>query len=319
MARQLRIEYPNAFYHIIQRGIEKKQIFRVNRDKEKFLAYIELAHTTYTAVIHSYILMDNHYHLILETPRANLSKIMHYLNTSYASYFNAKYKRNGPLYQGRFKAIIVQADEYLHLLSRYIHLNPVRAGIANFPDEYLWSSYRYFISKQDPPRWFHTDFILSIMDNNILKAKVIYKQFVLDGVGREKNSITDNTHKGFILGNKDFLESIKAKFINIEDNAEVPLIKELKDKKESTLESIVEMAEKYVKNNKKLQRKLGLYLSRKYTQKTLNQIAGFYGDITDTGVNQAFTRVQKTRQTDKNLNKLLLDIEKGIDLSSVET
>ncbi len=319
MARQLRIEYANAFYHIIQRGIEKKQIFRANQDKEKFLSYIALAHTTYTAVIHSYILMDNHYHLILETPKANLSKIIHYLNTSYAAYFNAKYKRNGPLYQGRFKAIIVQADEYLHLLSRYIHLNPVRAGIANSPEECLWSSYKYFISKQEPPRWLHTDFILSIMDNNALKAKVIYKQFVLDGIGKEKNNITDNTHKGFVLGNKDFLESIKAKFVNIEDNPEVPLIKELKYKKEPTLEYIVEMAEKHVKDNSRLKRKLGLYLSRKYTQKTLNEIAGFYGDITDTGVTQAFTRVQKTRQTNKDLNKLLLDIEKGIDLSSVET
>lgn len=319
MARQLRIEYANAFYHIIQRGIEKKQIFRSSQDKEKFLSYIDLAHTTYTAVIHSYILMDNHFHLILETPKANLSKIMHYLNMSYAAYFNAKYKRNGPLYQGRFKAILVQADEYIHLLSRYIHLNPVRAERANSPEEYPWSSYRYFISKQEPPRWLQTDFILSIMDNNALKAKLIYKQFILDGIGREKNSITDNTHKGFVLGNKDFFESIKKKFVNVEYNPEVPLIKELKYRKEVTLEYIVEMAEKYLKNNRKLKRKLGLYLSRKYTQKTLNEIAGFYGNITDTGVTQAFTRVQKTRQTDKNLNNLLLDIEKGIDLSSVET
>ncbi len=91
MARQLRIEYANAFYYVIQRGIEKKQIFRANSDKEKFLSYFDLAYTTCSAIIHSYILMDNHYHIILGTPRANLSNIMHYLNTRYAVYFNTKY------------------------------------------------------------------------------------------------------------------------------------------------------------------------------------------------------------------------------------
>ena len=148
MARQLRIEYEGAFYHIVQRGIERKDIFISDKDKEKFLSYLNGSFVKYRAIFHSYVLMNNHYHLILETPRANLSKIMHYLNTSYAAYFNTKRRRVGPLYQGRFKAVLVQQDEYLHYLSCYIHLNPLRAGVVKSPQEYSYSSYNFFISSK---------------------------------------------------------------------------------------------------------------------------------------------------------------------------
>ena len=124
MARSLRIEYENAFYHIIQRGIERRNIFDLDKDKDRFFYYLERTHIAYGVIIHAYCLLNNHYHLILETPRANLSKALHCLNTSYAAYYNTEHKRVGPLYQGRFKAILVEADGYLHYLSSYIHLNP---------------------------------------------------------------------------------------------------------------------------------------------------------------------------------------------------
>ncbi|MDP8258928.1 MAG: transposase [Candidatus Aadella gelida] len=171
MARPLRIEYEGAFYHIIQRGIERKHIFLDDKDKKRFLTYLESANTAYQAVLHSYVLMDNHYHLILETPCANLSKIMHYVNTSYAVYYNARHRRVGSLYQGRYKSILVQAEEYLHYLSRYIHLNPLRANIVNRPEEYLWSSYRYFSSEEKAPGYLDTGFILSMFDRKQKKAK----------------------------------------------------------------------------------------------------------------------------------------------------
>ncbi|MEA3560928.1 MAG: transposase, partial [Candidatus Omnitrophota bacterium] len=249
MARPLRIEYPDAFYHVIQRGIEKKSIFISDNDKERFLLYLASAHTTYNAIIHTYILMNNHYHLILETPRANLSKIMHYLNTSYAVYYNTKRKRVGPLYQGRFKAILIQQDEYLHHLSRYIHLNPVRTDMVKSPEEHNWSSYKYFISENKPPQWLKISFILSMFDKNTLRAKKLYKQFVLDDIGGEKNIIKENMKKGFILGDEDFFESIKNKLINKEADPEIPILKELKHKKEPTMNYIKQTVEKNVKDN----------------------------------------------------------------------
>ena len=127
MARPLRIQYPGAFYHVTSRGNARKAIFRSNRDREKFLSYLESAHDRYGATIHVYCLMDNHYHVLVETPLGNLSKILHHINGAYTTYFNTKRKRSGHLFQGRYKAILVEKDSYCKELSRYIHLNPIRA------------------------------------------------------------------------------------------------------------------------------------------------------------------------------------------------
>ena len=314
MARPLRIEYEGAFYHIIQRGIERRNIFISDEDKEKLLHYFDLAHTAYNAVFHTYILMNNHYHIILETPRANLSRVMHYINTAYAAYFNTKHKRVGPLYQGRFKAILVQQDEYLHYLSRYIHLNPIRAGIAKSPIEYRRSSYKYFVSGQKPPVWLNINFILSMFDNkSTLKAKNLYKQFVMDGMGEEEYIIRQNTRKGLILGSRDFFNSIRVRFINEKEDPEVPILKELRTGDEPTLEYIEDVVIKNINNNR-LQRKLAIYLSRKYTQKTLNEIASFYGKIKYPGISKIFKRTEESRRSDKELNKLLLNLEKMINV-----
>ena len=138
MARPLRITYPGAFYHITSRGNERKNIFKSQRDREQFLIYLESATERYGAKIHVYCLMSNHYHLLLETPLANLSQIMRHINGAYTTYFNIKRERAGHLFQGRYKAILVEMDEYAQELSRYIHLNPVRAGIAEMPEQYPW-------------------------------------------------------------------------------------------------------------------------------------------------------------------------------------
>jgi REP element-mobilizing transposase RayT len=136
MARPLRIEYAGAFYHITSRGNERKEIFKDEQDFVKFLTYLESSVQRYKAVIHVYCLMSNHYHLLLETPLGNLSQIMRHINGAYTTHFNAKRQRAGHLFQGRYKAILVEADEYAGELSRYIHLNPVRAGVVRRPEEY---------------------------------------------------------------------------------------------------------------------------------------------------------------------------------------
>ncbi len=139
MARQLRIEYPGALYHVTSRGNEKKDIFRSIKDREKFLSYLSSAWERHGAVFHAWCLMSNHFHLMIETPEGNLSRIMKHINGSYTTYFNVKHKRAGHLLQGRYKAVLVQADTYAAELSRYIHLNPVRAKMVPSPEEYQWS------------------------------------------------------------------------------------------------------------------------------------------------------------------------------------
>src|SRR3990170_921746 len=126
MARPLRIQYEGALYHVTCRGNERKSIFKDDLDKKVFLGLLSDGLKTYHITLFCYVLMDNHFHLLLETPLANLSEFMRWFNITYTSHYNRKHKRSGHLYQGRYKSILVEKDSYLHILSRYIHLNPVR-------------------------------------------------------------------------------------------------------------------------------------------------------------------------------------------------
>ena len=128
MTRPLRIDYPDALYHVTCRGNERKEIFRDDHDRSAFLEKLQSSLEVYALRLHAYVLMNNHFHLVLQTPKANLSEFMRQFNVSYTGYHNRRHQRAGHLYQGRFKAVLVEADSYLLELSRYVHLNPVRVG-----------------------------------------------------------------------------------------------------------------------------------------------------------------------------------------------
>ena len=178
MARQLRITFPGACYHITSRGNERKSIFKSLADKEKFLFYLESATRRYDAIIHAYCLMGNHYHLLLETPTGNLSQIMRHINGAYTTYFNKKRQRAGHLLQGRFKAILVDMDEYCKELSRYIHLNPIRAKMIDNLHDYRWSSYLDYIGNRNPPAWLERNFILGYFGKKPSIAQKNYREFI---------------------------------------------------------------------------------------------------------------------------------------------
>jgi len=316
LARPLRVEYPKAFYHIIQRGNERGKIFTSDSDRERFLNYLEDLNIRYRIIFHTYCLMDNHYHLLIETPEANLIKAMHSLSTSYTTYFNKRNKRSGHLFQGRYKSILIQADEYLHHLSRYIHLNPVRANLVRDPEEYRWSSYGFFISKVKTPTWLKTDFILCCFDKDTQKARALYKHFVLEGIGQQPSIIRENTKAGFILGNNDFIHWVKETFIqHRQEDAEIPVLRQLRTR--ITPEEIKEKVEEEVKDER-LARKLGIYFSRKYTCKKLKEIADIFGGIGDTGVSQIYRRVKEAIKKEKSLERLIRRLENGI-MWNVET
>ncbi len=134
MARPLRIQYEHAVYHITGRGNERKKVFITKADYQRFKEYLHQTADRYGFILHAYVLMGNHYHLLGETPQANLSAVMHFLTGSYTTYFNRKRGRSGHLFQGRYKAILIDRDSYLLELSRYIHLNPVRAHLVERPE-----------------------------------------------------------------------------------------------------------------------------------------------------------------------------------------
>ena len=155
----------------MSRGNEQKDVFKSQKDRERFLSYLESAVLRYGAVIHAYCLMSNHYHLLVETPSGNLSQIMKHINGAYTNYFNIKRKRSGHLFQGRYKAILIEADEYAQELSRYIHLNPVRVGMVSRPEEYQWSSYSDYIGQRKAPDWLKRELIIGYFGKIISEAE----------------------------------------------------------------------------------------------------------------------------------------------------
>lgn len=176
MSRQLRIYFPGAWYHIMNRGINRQRIFFNDQCRKQFLEYLSETINTYGIEIHAYCLMDNHYHLIVHTPRANISSAIRYLNSSYARYVNILMKRDGPLFRGRFKSIVVSDDEYLIKLSRYIHLNPKEANIIKNISAYRWSSYRFYLIETSKPAWLTTGEIMKRFGIKDFKNK--YKKYV---------------------------------------------------------------------------------------------------------------------------------------------
>ena len=180
--------------------MNSKRYSKAKRIGKSFWGYLESAVTRYGAAIHSYFLMSDHYHLLLETPAGNLSQIMRHINGAYTTYFNVKHKRAGHLFQGRYKAILVEADEYATELSRYIHLNPVRAGMTSRSEEYRWSSYRGYIGLNKAPDWLSEDFILGYFGGNSPKARNRYRHFVEDLLDKEYVSPLKHVIASTILG-----------------------------------------------------------------------------------------------------------------------
>ena len=207
MARPLRIEYEGAVYHVTARGNERAKIFFSKADYRKFKDYIAAAKEKFDLILHAYVLMTNHYHLIVETPAKNLSKIMHFINSSYTTYINIKRKRTGHLFQGRYKAILVDKDNYLLELSRYLHLNPVRAKMTPKPEDYPYSSYRSYVTGQ-PENLVNTDTILGILRGKRRDAPGRYKDFVESVMEEEIENPLRKVYGGLILGSKRFIRDI---------------------------------------------------------------------------------------------------------------
>ena len=310
MARPLRITYPGAFYHVTSRGNERKNIFKSRRDREKFLEYLESASKRYDAVIHVFCLMDTHYHLLLETPSANLSQIMRHINGAYTTYFNVKRGRSGHLFQGRYKAILVDIDEYAKELSRYIHLNPVRAKMVNIPEEYEWSSYRFYIGEKQPPEWLYRDFILGYFGKKVSIAQKEYHKFVTALINKKYDNPSDEVVSSTLLGSPDFIAFIKDKFLSVKKpDKNLPALKELLDK--ASLKDIFDEVESVFGKEAALGRNVKMFLCQRYTDEKLKDIGAYFG-IGESGVSQACRRVKDKIRKDKKLERKISQIEKRI-------
>ncbi|VAW70964.1 FIG00759408: hypothetical protein [hydrothermal vent metagenome] len=207
MARPLRIEYPGALYYVTSRGDRQAAIYADDEDRQSFLSVLQKVVARYNWVCHAYCQMTDHYHLLIETPDGNLSRGMRHLNGVFTQLSNRRHQRRGALFQGRYKAILLDADAYLLELSRYIVLNPVRTGAVNGPADWCWSSFLAMSGMQPVPAFLTPDRVLSLFAGNPQAALKKYQAFVAQGL--DAKSPWAGLRKQIYLGDEAFVKHVQ--------------------------------------------------------------------------------------------------------------
>jgi REP element-mobilizing transposase RayT len=214
MARPIRLEFPDAIYHVTTRGNGGDDIFIDDQDRQQFLTV--LGEVVFRAgwIVHGYVLMDNHYHLLIETPNGNLSRGMRQLNGVYTQRFNSLHGSGGRVFQGRFKAILLERDGALLELCRYIVLNPLRLKVVKNISRYRWSSYRATAGEVQAPTWLNTDWILGHFGRSSSVAQRKYAEFVEAGIGLP--SPLSKVKSQILLGSPAFVKKMKQRLLSSE-------------------------------------------------------------------------------------------------------
>jgi REP-associated tyrosine transposase len=216
MARPLRIQFSHAYYHVTCRGNDRRSIYRDDRDRELFLERLRTSLDIYQVVVHAYVLMGNHFHMIMQTPRANLSEFMRHFNITYTVDFNRRHRRIGHLYQGRYKAILVDKDSYLAELSRYVHLNPIRirpnrsrslSEQWRLLERYRWSSLPGYLDPSKRQRWVNYEEVLAESGGTARK----YRQFIDDGLREGYETPWEKVTGQVALAREEFIAQLGKK------------------------------------------------------------------------------------------------------------
>lgn len=263
MSRPLRIEYAGAVYHITSRGNERKAVFRSDQDRINFLNTLQHVNKRYNWICHAYCLMDNHYHLLIETPDANLALGMRQLNGVYTQLFNKQHNRAGHLFQGRYKSILIQKDSHLLEVCRYVVLNPVRARIAAGPEAWRWSSYRATAGREFAPPCLTTAWVLCQFSGKRELAKKEYRQFVTQGIGK---TLWHEVRGQAFLGEETFADELADRLRKHQDVPDIPRSQRFAHR--PALEKVFTAV--VLKDREKRNRKIGeAVLKHGYTQRAI--------------------------------------------------
>ncbi len=303
MARPLRIEYPGAWYHVLNRGRRKEKVFFQESDYLMFMDILEESTDVFNLEVHAYSLIPNHYHLLIRTPDGNLSRIMRHINGSYTQKINRRYGLEGSLFKGRFKSILVEEETYLLELIRYIHRNPLKAGLEKKLGEHRWTSHYSYNDVKKKPGWLKTENVLryfSEYDKEALRKMNAYIRKTPPGdLERRLESINWPA----ILGGSKFIEEVKKKMRGQKiDKAEIPQYKKsFKDMRtKEIIEKILEeykMKEEmfYSKRNKRNAniRRGYIYVCRKYLQKTNREIGESLSEVSLSFISKQYNSAVK--------------------------
>ncbi|MHC4354314.1 MAG: transposase [Planctomycetota bacterium] len=310
MARPLRIDQEDTFYHVLNRGNEKRAIFRDALDCEGFLARLGRCSQRFSLGVYAYVLMGNHYHLLVRTREANLSAAIQWLGVSYSTWHNTRHQRSGHLFQGRFKSFLIAEDSYLRRLLLYIHRNPLRAGLVKRLADYRWSSYRVLAYGRGGPAWFD--------------RRLAYEQFDMNGkdfrdavrrYDERKDDLLSRLYYGLVLGSTDVVEELRGRLKGQQDR-EKPQLQALRSHG-SIPQLLTEYARRFGIGAKELTELLGpvrhrerpsrdamMYLLWREGRFRLGQIAPHFG-VSYSAVSQARRRVESRLSTDQRFRRKL--------------
>lgn len=316
MSRPLRIEYPGAWYHIMNRGRRNEEIFFTDADREEFLKVMKEAGELWNLKISAYCLMPNHYHLLVHTPEGNLSRCMRHINGVYTQRFNRQNKKEGQLFRGRYKAVLVDKDNYLLEVLRYIHRNPLKAGLVKTLEEFSWSSHKAYLSKANKWSWLQREVLLTQLTPVISRQKSAYLEFVSLGESEEIEKFYSLKKLSSMLGSSSFKEYVKEKFVSNINRVEIPESKALAPDVDKVI-SIVCEHYKVTKQEmlysrrgaENIARDIAIYLVRRLCCKTLPNVGSEFGINNYSTVSSVVQRVKKRIERDRTLQKELRIIE----------
>lgn len=264
MARPLRIEFAGALYHVTARGNAQADIYEDDADREQFLTLLQHTVSRFGWYCHAYCLMDNHYHLLIETNSPTLSKGMKFLNGTYTQYYNRRHKRVGHVFQGRYKAILVQKDTYLLELARYIALNPVRSQMVRSAKDWPWSSYRATAGYAEGAACLTTDWVLAGFAKTLKVAQQRYRDFVQQGKGQP--SPWQKLKNQIYLGDDNFIEDMQCKMSPDQSLKDIP-----KKQKQAPIKPLSYFSDRHKTRDEGM---VQAYLSGHYT---LEQVGEHFG------------------------------------------
>lgn len=314
MPRPIRIEYEKAVYHVTARGNEKKEIFTDDGDRLKFLELLKKYVDRHGIILYCYVLMGNHYHLVVETPNSNLSAFMHDIQSHYTGYFNWKNNRVGHLFQGRYKAIIVEKNAYLIWLSRYVHLNPVRSGFTEHPEQWRWSSYSYYIKPSSENALINRTPILLQYGKNPTEACYRYKEYVESEMEDDFRNLVDDANSQIILGSEDFVQEVRRRIEKTKSpentSGERTLFRWSRGRADEALEIVsrkygvkaIELKKKKRRDN--TPRDVAIWLFHRFSKWSMKEIGEEFG-VGYGAISKAVIRISLNAEKDESLSETL--------------
>ena len=310
MSRPLRIEYPGAWYHVMNRGRRSEKIFFVDADRQAFINVLQEAADLWNLRIAAFCLMSNHYHILLQTPDGNLSRGMRHINGVYTQRFNRRHEKEGQLFRGRYKSVLVEEDNHLLEVMRYIHRNPLNAGIVASLNDYQWSSHTGYLTRATKWSWLKKDDLLAMLTTTKTRQRSTYIDFVTSGESEEIERFYSLKQLPSILGGASFKEMIREKISVLLDHAEIPETKILAFDAGKVISAVcahydVSMSELFAsrRGQENLPRDVAIYLVRGMCRMTLPQVGKEFDIHNYSTVSSAVQRVKSRIESDEYLGK----------------